>query len=96
MPRSGAYRDGQAADKDTDATENVSSEEDASLLQNGATTAASTAQARGLQPPDFIRKMSPEEREELETRLRNKIDLRLLPMVILMAKTHRCGAWNLS
>jgi hypothetical protein len=37
-----------------------------------------------LQPPEVIAKMTPEEREALEKRLKRKIDLRLLPAVIIM------------
>lgn len=38
----------------------------------------------GLQPPEFLRNMSFEERLELETRLKHKIDLRLMPPVMIM------------
>lgn len=43
-----------------------------------------SARSRGLQPPDIIARLSPEDRVFLEKKLRKKIDLRLLPMVILM------------
>jgi hypothetical protein len=39
---------------------------------------------RSFAAPEFIRNMTPEEREQVEGRLRRKIDLRLLPMIILM------------
>ena len=39
---------------------------------------------RTFQAPEFIRKWSPEQRLETEKRLVRKIDLRLLPMIILM------------
>ncbi|OTA98618.1 hypothetical protein M426DRAFT_69448 [Hypoxylon sp. CI-4A] len=39
---------------------------------------------RGLRMPEIIARLTPEQRLELETRLRRKIDLRLLPMIILM------------
>ncbi|KAK9415374.1 putative Major facilitator superfamily (MFS) profile domain-containing protein [Seiridium unicorne] len=42
------------------------------------------ARRRGLQPPAIIAHLTPGERSELELRLRKKIDLRLLPMIILM------------
>ncbi|KAI1765161.1 MFS general substrate transporter [Hypoxylon sp. FL1150] len=38
----------------------------------------------GLRAPEIIARLTPEQRLELETRLRKKIDLRLLPMIILM------------
>jgi hypothetical protein len=41
--------------------------------------------ARGkMMPPPLVAAMSPEQRIEAETRLRKKIDYRLLPMIILM------------
>lgn len=39
---------------------------------------------RGLQPPEFLRHMTMEQRLELENKLKRKIDLRLMPCVILM------------
>jgi hypothetical protein len=45
---------------------------------------ASLAQTHTFQPPELVRKMSPEERLAAEARLKRKIDLRLLPMIILM------------
>lgn len=37
-----------------------------------------------MQPPEFIRNLSPEERERLEKKLKRKIDIRLLPAIIIM------------
>lgn len=37
-----------------------------------------------MQAPEWIRNLEPEERERLETRLKHKIDLRLLPAIIVM------------
>lgn len=37
-----------------------------------------------LQPPELIRNLTPEERHELETRLKRKVDARLLPAIIIM------------
>jgi len=45
---------------------------------------ASLAQTRTFQPPELVRNMSPEKRAAAEARLKRKIDLRLLPMIILM------------
>ncbi|KAI0012341.1 major facilitator superfamily domain-containing protein [Xylariaceae sp. FL0662B] len=42
------------------------------------------AQLRGLRPPGIIARLTPEQRLELEARLRKKIDWRLLPMIIIM------------
>ncbi|GAP84519.1 putative pantothenate transporter liz1 [Rosellinia necatrix] len=42
------------------------------------------AVARGLQPPEIIARLTPEERSALEKRLVRRIDLRLLPMIIVM------------
>lgn len=35
-------------------------------------------------PPELIRDMSPEKRLEVEKRLKRKIDLRIMPMIVLM------------
>lgn len=37
-----------------------------------------------LEAPELVRNMTPEHRLIVETRLKRKIDLRLLPMIILM------------
>ncbi|KAI0156943.1 MFS general substrate transporter [Xylariaceae sp. FL1272] len=42
------------------------------------------AAARGLQAPEIIARLSPEQRIELEKRLVRRIDRRLMPMIILM------------
>lgn len=47
-------------------------------------TGAGTGPRRGLQPPEFLLNMSMEERLELEAKLKRKIDLRLMPAIILM------------
>lgn len=47
-------------------------------------TGAGSGPRRGLQPPEFLLNMSMEERLELETKLKRKIDLRLMPAIILM------------
>lgn len=47
-------------------------------------TGASNGVRRGLQPPEFLLNMSMEERLELESKLKRKIDLRLMPAIILM------------
>jgi hypothetical protein len=43
-----------------------------------------TNESRAFGPPPLVKAMSPERRIEAELALRKKIDLRLLPMVILM------------
>lgn len=45
---------------------------------------AATLTDGGMQPPELVAKMTPDERVRLENHLRRKIDYRLLPMVILM------------
>lgn len=42
------------------------------------------ARPQRMQPPEFIRNLTPEEREGLEKALKRKIDIRLLPAVIIM------------
>jgi len=39
---------------------------------------------RVLEAPEWIRNLSPEERVAIESRLKRKIDFRLLPMIILI------------
>lgn len=39
---------------------------------------------RKFEAPEFIRNMSPEERLAVEAKLKRKIDLRLMPMIVLM------------
>lgn len=46
--------------------------------------AMAAAKQWGLQPPEILRAMSGEERMALEKKLRRKIDLRILPMIIVM------------
>lgn len=47
-------------------------------------TGAGSGPRRGLQPPEFLLNMSMDERLELEAKLKRKIDLRLMPAIILM------------
>lgn len=47
-------------------------------------SAAPVPVARGLRMPEILSRMSDEERQKLNDHIRRKIDLRLLPMVILM------------
>lgn len=42
------------------------------------------AQRRGLEPPPIILAMSAEQRAALEAHLVRKVDLRLLPMIVIM------------
>lgn len=42
------------------------------------------AQRRGLEPPPVVLAMSAEQRAALEAHLVRKIDLRLLPMIVIM------------
>jgi hypothetical protein len=46
--------------------------------------AVSLRPTRTFEAPEFIRNMTPEERQVVEGRLRRKIDLRLMPMIVLM------------
>ncbi|KAI6090565.1 major facilitator superfamily domain-containing protein [Hypoxylon rubiginosum] len=66
--------------------ETVSGKDGATTKDHGLPNVADLAQAnnRGLRAPEIIARLTPEQRLELETRLRKKIDLRLLPMIILM------------
>lgn len=57
-------------DKDTDVESGDRANIDAPVLK--------------FEAPELVRDLSPEERHELEAKLKRKIDLRLMPMVILM------------
>lgn len=49
----------------------------------GSEQEAGPAPTRTLEVPQFIRDWSPEQRAAIETRLKRKIDIRLMPMIIL-------------
>ena len=66
-------------DDDKGIAQHVSSDDD--LEQ---TTMRSRRRSRRREAPELVRNLSPEERERLERALVAKIDLRLLPMIILM------------
>lgn len=44
----------------------------------------SPGQRPNLQPPELLQGMGHQERQDLEARVRRKIDFRLLPMMVLM------------
>lgn len=46
--------------------------------------APAAAKQWGLEPPEILRHLTAEERAVLEKKMRRKIDLRLLPMIIIM------------
>ncbi|KAI4861536.1 major facilitator superfamily domain-containing protein [Hypoxylon rubiginosum] len=81
-----------APSEDADTKRTVSNEETvvgkdgATTKDHGLPSIADLAQAniRGLRAPEIIARLTPEQRLELEKRLIKKIDLRLLPMIILM------------
>jgi hypothetical protein len=39
---------------------------------------------RTFEAPEYVRNMTPEQRIEIEGRLKRKIDIRLMPMIVLM------------
>lgn len=45
---------------------------------------SSTSRPLAMEPPEILRAMTAEQLADLETRVRRKIDFRLLPMMILM------------
>ena len=53
-------------------------------VSNTSLEAAPTKTRTRRQPPELVRNLSSEERARLERNLTRKIDLRLLPMIILM------------
>ncbi|KAI1389616.1 major facilitator superfamily domain-containing protein [Hypoxylon trugodes] len=64
----------------------IGKDEEVAIAAHGEPNVADLAQAnmRGLRAPEIIARLSLEQRLELEKRLRRKIDLRLLPVLILM------------
>lgn len=61
----------------------MESAEDDPLLASANDELEARRQA-GPHPPDFLSHLSPEARQELETRLKRKIDARLMPALIVM------------
>ena len=61
----------------------------------GAATVEDNRPGR-LQAPEFIRNLTPEERAHLEKKLKRKIDLRLLPAIIIMYIMNYIDRWVLS
>jgi len=59
-------------------------DETGSTDEKVATTNVEDSSAPRLQAPEFVRSLSPEDREILEKKLKRKIDLRLLPAIIIM------------
>ena len=51
---------------------------------DGSDPVAAIPPKKKFEAPEFIRNMSPEERLSVETSLRKKIDLRLMPMIVIM------------
>lgn len=65
--------------------ENVSSKADElGQAEKASAKGESPEGSSRLQPPEWLANMSPEERLELEKRLKRKIDLRLMPAIIVM------------
>lgn len=86
-----AYQNGHAAhlssQQNHDIREDVSNEKEVygpTDLPPLGTDIATTGTSRTFHPPELVRAMSPEKRAAAESRLRRKIDLRLLPMIVLM------------
>ncbi len=52
--------------------------------EKGVLHGISPQPTRLFQPPELVRNMTPEQREAAESRLRRKIDMRLMPMIVLM------------
>ncbi|KAK0615880.1 major facilitator superfamily domain-containing protein [Bombardia bombarda] len=52
--------------------------------EKAGVTKVEDAARRGLQPPEYIKSLSPEARDEAERKLKRKIDARLMPAIIIM------------
>jgi len=51
---------------------------------DGLDPVAAVPSKKKFEAPEFIRNMSPEERASVEASLKKKIDLRLMPMIVIM------------
>lgn len=71
------------AEKAFRSDESGSADEKASAAAASAPRQEDSARQR-LQPPECIRNLTPEERAQLERRLKRKVDIRLLPAIIIM------------
>lgn len=58
--------------------------QNADHVSNTSLEAAPAKTRTKRQPPELVRNLTPEERVNLERALTRKIDIRLLPMLILM------------
>lgn len=56
----------------------------ASVYENGESEMEKKEHAHGPEVPELLRDLTPEERAAMEKKLVRKIDLRLLPMLVLM------------
>ncbi|TVY84326.1 putative transporter [Lachnellula suecica] len=52
--------------------------------KDNSAPAVATASRAAFEPPELVRNMTPEQRIETEARLKRKIDIRLMPMIVLM------------
>ena len=71
----------------TSSTNEYDNEDDTKLAQHVSDASLETSPTvtrSRREPPEFVKGLSPEERQHLETKLVRKIDSRLLPMVVLM------------
>ena len=73
-------------EKEVDVTRNESSSEDKIQTHHvdGSAPVVALPTARKFEAPEFIRNMSPDERLSIESSLKRKIDLRLMPMIVIM------------
>jgi hypothetical protein len=69
---------------DSPAEKTFRGDETGSTDEKATTTNVEDSRAQRQQAPEFIRNLTPEEREHLEKRLKRKIDIRLLPAIIIM------------
>jgi hypothetical protein len=79
MSDKGDYEKGLGAGE----VESASDGKGATALKGGASASAGPTRTRTLEAPEFIRNWTPEERAAVEKKLKWKIDLRLMPMIIL-------------
>lgn len=68
----------------TEKPDDIYVEDKINVVDDDGLTGSEFKATGGLQPPECLRNMSPEQYAELERRLKRKVDLRLLPMIVIM------------
>lgn len=52
--------------------------------KDGGVSAIATSSRPAFEPPEYVRNLTPDQRIEVEAKLKRKLDIRLMPMIVLM------------